>query len=152
MSPDKYVYQPGAFYQDSARNNHHQYDTGDENFFIDVENDRFKINGYVSFFAQRPLDISWEWGELGHFTIDTHSEPIGDEFSLRLYWDPSGQSNYKYGFNVTAPEFLETYFQVSWYKNEDLLIPYIWIVGDLPINWDSWEKTLLWNYEWWQVA
>ncbi len=120
--------------------------------FADLQSDRFMVDGHLSFYENRPLDISWQWGELGHFTVDTNSQPIGEDFSLKFYWDPQAQGNYKYGFNITAPDFLDTYFQVSWYKDPDYMIPYIWIIGDLPDNWGQWEKTLLWNYDWWEVS
>lgn len=119
--------------------------------FANVETEKFKINGQVSFNADCPLDISWDWGEVGDFTIDTHGEAIGEDFSLSLYWDPSGTSNYRYGFHVAAPEFLETYFDVDWWKDEEHF-PRFWVIWDpLPINWGQWEKYLLWDYEWYEV-
>lgn len=120
--------------------------------FVNVETERFKVDGHVSFNANCPLDISWEWGEMGYFTVDTHGEAIGEDFSLKFYWDPEGGSNYRYGFNVSAPEFLETYFDVDWWKDGGTLLPRFWVIWDpLPSNWGQWEKTLLWDYEWYEV-
>jgi len=120
--------------------------------FVNVETSRFIIDGHVSFNANCPLDISWELGEMGHFTIDTHGQAIGDDFSIQFFWDPSGESNYRYGFTVGAPEFLETYFHVDWWKDENTYLPRFWVIWDpLPSNWDNWEKMLLWDYEWYEV-
>ena len=120
--------------------------------FVDVETNRFMVDGSLSMNADCPLDISWDWGELGYFTIDTNGEAIGEDFSLEFYWDPQGGSDYRYGFNVSAPEFLETYFHVEWWKDSDTLIPMFWVIWDpLPSNWGQWEKTLLWNSEWYTV-
>ncbi len=120
--------------------------------FVNVETDRFKIDGHISFNANCPLDISWDWGEMGYFTIDTHNQAIGEDFSLSFYWDPAGTSNYRYGFTVASPEFLDTYFHVDWWKDEDVLLPRFWVIWDpLPSNWDLWEKTLLWDYEWYDI-
>lgn len=119
--------------------------------FVDVETNHFKVLGHISFFENRPLSISWQWGELGHFTINTYNQPLGDQSSLKLLWDPSGQANYRFGFNITAPEILETYLQISWYKDPEFLIPCFWFIGDLPLNWNEWEKWLLWNYDWWEI-
>ena len=120
--------------------------------FIDVNTDRFKINGHVSFNANSPLDVSWKWGEIGYFTVDTNGQAIGDDFSFGLYWDPSASSNYRYGFILDAPEFLETYFHVDWWKDNDTFLPMFWVIWNpVPLNWDQWGKTLLWDYEFYQV-
>lgn len=120
--------------------------------FVNVETDRFKVDGHISFNANCPLDISWEWGELGHFTVDTHGQAIGEDFSLSFYWDPAGTSNYRYGFTVAAPEFLDTYFHVDWWKDEQTFLPRFWVIWyPLPSNWNQWDKTLLWDYEWYEV-
>ncbi|RLF57057.1 MAG: hypothetical protein DRN27_08485, partial [Thermoplasmata archaeon] len=120
--------------------------------FVNVETERFKIDGHIQFNENCPLDISWDWGETGYFTIDTHNQAIGEDFSVSFYWDPSGTSNYRYGFTAGAPEFLETYFHVDWWKDEQYLLPRFWVIWDpLPTNWNSWEKTLLWDYESYEV-
>ncbi|MFO7677288.1 MAG: hypothetical protein R6V50_02745 [Thermoplasmatota archaeon] len=120
--------------------------------FIDVETEKFKVNGHISFYGNRPLDISWEWGELGFFAVNTYGKSIGEDFSLKFYWDPSGNSNYRYGFNISAPTFLNTYLHVDWWKDPNLFLPRFWVIWNpLPYNWDQWERTLLWNYEWYEV-
>jgi len=89
---------------------------------------------------------------MGYFTVDTHGQAIGEDFSLKLYWDPEGGSNYRYGFNVSAPDFLETYFDVDWWKGSGVLLPRFYVIWNpLPSNWGQWEKTLLWDYEWYEV-
>jgi hypothetical protein len=120
--------------------------------FVDVETQKFKIDGFISFHADRSLDVSWKWGEIGYFTVDTHEQAIGDGFGVKFYWDPTGNSNYRFGFNISAPSFLKTYLHVDWWKNESLLLPRFWVVwSPRPFNWNQWEKTLLWNYEWYDV-
>lgn len=120
--------------------------------FVDVETQKFKIDGFISFHANRPLDIAWKWGEMGYFSVDTHQQAIGDGFNVQFYWDPSGNSDYRFGFNLSAPSFLKTYLHVDWWKNETVLLPRFWVIwSPRPFNWNSWEKTLLWNYQWYDV-
>lgn len=118
--------------------------------FADVESDRFKIDGYISFYSDRRLDVSWKLQEEGYFRITTNGEPLGEEASFSVLWDPNHQSNYKYGFMITAPDFLETNLNISY--TTELTFPHIWIAGELPDNWLQWEKWLLWNYEWYDIG
>jgi hypothetical protein len=120
--------------------------------FVDIETSRFKIDGNVAFYADRQLDIEWDWGELGYFTIDTHDQPIGEDFSLYFYWDPEAGGNYRYGFMVSAPDLFDTYFHVDWWKDDQTLLPRFWVIWDpLPSNWNQWDKALLWDYVWYDV-
>jgi hypothetical protein len=121
--------------------------------FINVDTHRFKMDGQVKFNANAPLRINWRWGELGYFTINTYGQNLGDDFRLKFYWDPTAQSNYRYGFNISATQFLNTYVNISWYKAPGQTIPTIWLIGNpFPLNWGTWDKTLLWDYQWWQVT
>ena len=118
--------------------------------FVDIETDRLLINGYISFYADRRLEASWNLEDVGYLTLNTNGESLGEEASFKVLYDPTGQANYKYGFNLTAPDFLETNLNVSW--NRDLLIPRILVAGQLPSNWVQWDKWLLWDYEWWEIG
>jgi len=118
--------------------------------FVDVESDRFKVDGYISFYGDRQLDVSWRLQEEGYFRVTTNGEPLGEVASFSVLWDPNHQSNYKYGFMVTAPDFLECNFNISW--TTEHTFPYIWIAGELPSNWLQWEKWLLWKYEWYDIG
>lgn len=121
--------------------------------FVNVETSRFKIDGHVKFNPNSPIRISWKWGQLGYFTVNTFGQNIGDDFGLKLFWDPANQGNYKYGFNVSAPSFLNTYLNISWFKAANQTFPTIWIIGNpFPGNWGSWHRWLLWDYQWWHVS
>ncbi|MBN1860514.1 MAG: hypothetical protein JW840_03535 [Candidatus Thermoplasmatota archaeon] len=117
--------------------------------FVDAMSDTFKIHGNVSIDATRRLQLSWELGENGHFTIYTFGQPIGDQFSLEFGYDPQHTGNYKYGFRLLGQNFIYITRTIQWYsENGDLLR--IWILGDLPIPGD-WSIQLLWNGEWYPV-
>ena len=117
--------------------------------FVDFENEIFRILGHVSFYADRQLGISWHWGDMGYFTVTTYDEPLGENFYLEILYDRDNQGEYRYGMMIAADEFLNTYFNISWYRDQAHSRPYWWIAsGGLPSNWDIW---LLWNYEWWEI-
>ena len=117
--------------------------------FVDTESERFKVHGDASFYADSQLQISWELGESGEFSIYTFSEPLGDEFNLEFVYDPQHNSNYKYGFSLTGDNFIEITRTIKWYSEDGQLIR-IWILGDDPLPGD-WELDVLWNYEWYSV-
>ena len=121
--------------------------------FVDVETQRFKMDGQIKFNANKPLRINWKWGELGYFTVNTYGQNLGDNFGLKFYWDPTASANFRYGFNVSATQFLNTYVNISWYKGTGQTFPTIWVIGNpFPGNWANWHKWLLWDYQWWQVS
>jgi hypothetical protein len=121
--------------------------------FVDVNTQRFKMDGQIKFNANSPLRINWQWGELGYFTVNTYGQNLGDDFGLKFYWDPTASSNYRYGFNFSATQFLNAYVNISWYKGAGQTFPTIWIIGNpFPGNWANWHKWLLWDYQWWQVS
>ncbi len=118
--------------------------------FVDFETNRFKIQGHISFYADRQLDVAWNLSDEGFFTVNTNGEPLGEEASFMALFDPQNQANYKYGFSLTAPDFLETAATVSW--DRDYVIPRILVSGQLPSNWAQWEKLLLWDYDWYEIG
>ena len=118
--------------------------------FVDFETNRFKVQGHISFYAGSQLDVAWDLQDVGFFTVSTNDEPLGEEASFMILFDPENQGNYKYGFDLTAPDFLETDVTVSW--DRDYLIPRILVSGQLPVNWAHWEKWLLWDYEWYEIG
>lgn len=117
--------------------------------FVDSESDHFKVLGSTSFFADSRLNVSWELGESGEFTIYTFSEPVGDEFSLEFIWDPFHTGNYRYGFRLIGEDFIEITRTIKWYSEGGQLVR-IWILGDLQLPGD-WELQILWDYEWYTV-
>ena len=116
--------------------------------FADIENNQFKMSGFVSLNAQSYLKIEWEWGSTGYFMIYTR-EPIGEELHFEVGFGSPQNTVYQYGFNVTGTGFLDIKRTVMW-DTDDGMIPRIWILGDNPFpgEWDVW---LLWNYEWYEV-
>ena len=118
--------------------------------FVDFETNRFKVQGHISFYAGSQLDVAWDLQDVGFFTVSTNDEPLGEEASFMILFDPENQGNYKFGFDLTAPDFLETDVTVSW--DRDYLIPRILVSGQLPVNWAHWEKWLLWDYEWYEIG
>lgn len=117
--------------------------------FVDAMSDTFKIHGNVSIDANRRLQLSWELGQTGHFTIYTFGQPVGDQFSLEFGYDPQHTGNYKYGFRLLGQNFIHITRTIQWYSVNGTLAR-IWILGDLPIPGD-WSLQLLWNGEWYPV-
>jgi len=117
--------------------------------FLDSESDHFKVLGSASFFANSKLNVSWELGESGEFTIFTFSEPIGDDFTLEFLWDPQQTGNYRFGFRLVGEDFIEITRTIKWYSEGGELVR-IWILGDQPLPGD-WTLEVLWNYEWYTV-
>lgn len=117
--------------------------------FLDTESQQFKVYGDVSFYANKKLQVSWELGESGYFTVYTFGEPLGDEFNLEFGYDPLQTGTYKYGFRLTGENFIEITRTVQWYSENGHLVR-IWVLGDEPLPGD-WTLSLLWNYEWYTV-
>jgi hypothetical protein len=118
--------------------------------FVDIQTNRFDINGYIDFDANRQLDIFWDLQDDGYFRVSTNGDPLGDEASFHVLFDPQNQGNWRYGINLTAPEFLRANFNVSWQADPFL----IWVAAPpegRPGNWVDWEKWLLWNYNWYEI-
>jgi len=117
--------------------------------FFDTASDRFKINGAVSLYADRKLQVTWDFGETGQFSVYTFGEPLGNQFSLELGYDPLHAGNYKYGFRLTGEHFIEITRTIQWYSQNGQLVR-IWVLGDEPLPGD-WNLQLLWNYQWYSV-
>ena len=116
--------------------------------FADIDNEQFKLTGFVSLNDESYLKIEWEWGQTGYFMVYTR-EPIGEELHFEIGYGPMQNGNHQYGLNVTGNGFLDIKRTVMW-DTENGLVPRIWILGDNPFpgEWDVW---LLWNYEWHEV-
>jgi hypothetical protein len=117
--------------------------------FADTASDTFKIHGDVSIHANRRLQISWQLGETGQFTVYTFGQPLGDEFSLEVGYDPSHTGNYAYGFRLTGQNFIEITRTIQWYSQNGALVR-VWVLGDMPIPGD-WTLQVLWNSQWYNV-
>lgn len=117
--------------------------------FADAQSESFKIYGNVSFNANRRLQISWELGDSGHFTVYTYGQPLGDQFSLEFGYDPQHSGNYQYGFMLTGQQFVEITRTIQWYSENGNLLR-IWVLGDQPIPGD-WTLQVLWNGQWYTV-
>ena len=117
--------------------------------FIDTASDVFKIHGDVSLHANRRLQVSWELGDSGHFTVYTYNQPLGDEFTLEVGYDPQHTGNYVYGFRLTGQQFIQITRTIQWYSENGNLVR-IWVLGDEPIPGD-WTLELLWNSQWYTI-
>jgi hypothetical protein len=117
--------------------------------FADAQTDAFKIYGNVSFNASRRLQISWELGDTGYFTVYTFGEPLGDQFNLEFGYDPQHTGNYQYGFMLTGEHLIEITRTIEWYSDNGQL-QRIWILGDEPIPGD-WTLHVLWQGQWYNV-
>jgi hypothetical protein len=117
--------------------------------FVDAASETFKIHGNVSINATRRLQISWELGESGQFTVYTFGQPVGDEFSLEVGYDPQHMGDYKYGFRLLGEHLIQITRTIQWYAINGELVR-IWILGDEPIPGD-WALEVLWNGEWYSV-
>jgi hypothetical protein len=99
--------------------------------------------------ADRRLQLSWELGESGYFTVYTFGQPLGDEFNLKVGYDPQQSGYYQYGFELTGENFIEITRTIQWYAINGQLVR-IWVLGDEPIPGD-WTLQVLWNYQWYTV-
>ncbi|MBE3120961.1 MAG: hypothetical protein IMZ58_01990 [Thermoplasmata archaeon] len=117
--------------------------------FVDTASETFKIHGNVSINANRRLQLSWELGESGYFTVYTFGQPLGDQFSLEVGYDPQHNGNYKYGFRLIGEDFIEITRTIQWYTVNGSLVR-IWVLGDEPLPGD-WTLQVLWNYQWYTV-
>jgi hypothetical protein len=117
--------------------------------FINTAGESFKINGIVSINANRRLQLTWELGETGSFTVYTFGHPLGDNFNLEVGYDPQHAGNYKYGFRLIGENFINITRTIQWYSTNGQLVR-IWVLGDNPIPGD-WTLQVLWNYQWYTV-
>jgi hypothetical protein len=117
--------------------------------FVDTASESFQIYGNVTMHADRRLQLSWELGESGYFTVYTFGQPLGDEFNLEVGYDPQHSGNYKYGFALTGEDFIEITRTIQWYAIDGQLVR-VWVLGDEPIPGD-WTLQVLWNYQWYTV-
>jgi hypothetical protein len=117
--------------------------------FVNTASDTFKINGNVSINATRKLQLSWELGDTGHFTVYTFGQPLGNQFSLEVGYDPQHTGNYKYGFRLIGEHFIQITRTIQWYSVNGTLAR-IWVLGDMPIPGD-WTLQVLWNGQWYSV-
>lgn len=117
--------------------------------FADAQSETFEILGNVSFNASSQLQISWELGDTGYFTVYTFGEPVGDQFNLEFGYDPQHAGNYQYGFKLTGQHFIELTRTIEWYSIDGQL-QRVWVLGDEPIPGD-WSLQVLWNSQWYNV-
>lgn len=117
--------------------------------FADAQSETFKIHGNVSFNASRQLQISWELGDSGHFTVYTFGEPLGNQFNLEFGYDPQHAGNFQYGFKLTGQHFVALTRTIQWYSVDGQL-QRVWVLGDEPIPGD-WTLKVLWNGQWYNV-
>jgi hypothetical protein len=117
--------------------------------FVDTASETFKINGNVSINATRRLQLLWELGDTGYFTVYTFGQPLGDQFSLDVGYDPQHTGSYQYGFRLIGQHFIQITRTIQWYSVNGNLVR-IWILGDQPIPGD-WTLQVLWNGQWYPV-
>lgn len=117
--------------------------------FADAQSDTFAIHGNVSFNASSRLQLSWELGDTGYFTLYTFGQPLGDQFNLQFAYDPQHTGNYQYGFILTGEHFIELTRTIQWYTVDGQL-ERIWVLGDKPIPGD-WTLQVLWQGQWYNV-
>ncbi len=117
--------------------------------FINTATQTFNIQGSVNINATRRLQLSWELGDTGHFTVYTFGQPLGDQFNLEVGYDPQHTGNYQYGFRLLGEHFIEITRTIQWYSVNGSLVR-IWILGDEPIPGD-WTLEVLWKGQWYSV-
>jgi hypothetical protein len=117
--------------------------------FVNSASTTFKIYGNATFDATRKLQLAWELGDTGHFTVYTFGQPLGDQFNLEVGYDPQHAGNYKYGFRLIGQHFIQITRTIQWYAVNGTLVR-IWVLGDLPLPGD-WTLQVLWNSQWYPV-
>jgi hypothetical protein len=118
--------------------------------FVDITSEQFSLQGSIALYEDRYLKIEWDLGQTGYFTVYT-PEPVGDSLNLEFGYNYGiEQQEYRYGFRLTATDFLVISRTIMW-DTQNGIIPRIWILGDdpLPGNWNVW---LLWDYQWYEVT
>jgi hypothetical protein len=117
--------------------------------FVDTASESFKIHGNVAVNANRRLQLSWELGESGQFTVYTFGQPLGDQFNLEVGYDPQHTGNYKYGFRLIGEHLIRITSTIQWLAVNGSLVR-IWVLSDVPLPGD-WNLTVLWNSQWYSV-
>ncbi|MEM0466627.1 MAG: hypothetical protein QXX20_03360 [Candidatus Thermoplasmatota archaeon] len=117
--------------------------------FVNTTTPGFKLQGSVSFFANRKVKFTWSLQETGYVTIHTFGQPVGDQFNLEAGFDPSQSGNYWYGFRLSGQNFIDITRTIQWHAQNGQLIR-IWILGDTPLPGD-WTLQILWKHQWYTV-
>lgn len=117
--------------------------------FVNAASQTFKLHGAVSLDATRRLQLSWQLGDSGQFTIYTFGQPLGNQFNLEVGFDPQHSGSYKYGFKLIGQHFVQITRTIQWYSINGSLVR-IWILGDQPLPGD-WTLQVLWKGQWYPV-
>jgi hypothetical protein len=107
-----------------------------------ISND-FDLYGAVTVSDQIHFDVSWKWGEEGHFYIndDTNEANI---LSIELYATLQDQ----FGVDVKITD-VSLYFHLDWIKDPDWWRPYWWLEYNVGGNIDHID--LLWFGTWYSI-
>ncbi|MBN1280419.1 MAG: hypothetical protein JXA00_02090 [Candidatus Thermoplasmatota archaeon] len=117
--------------------------------FVNAETETFKLSGSLSIHQNRHLQVTWDLGDSGYFTIYTFGQPLGDEFDLEAGFDPQQSGNYQYGFRLQGDDFIQITRTIQWYSENGALVR-VWVLGDLPLPGD-WNLQVMWNSQWYTV-
>jgi len=103
--------------------------------FDGIENDIFRISGYVDVAAGRQIHLGWDWRDDGFFVVESVGGFFGRQAGVifECIFD-SDSMEYLYGVHVKAVNFPDKYRKV-WWDNQNGL--HVWITGGLlPDNWE----------------
>ncbi len=109
----------------------------------DVSED-FDLYGAVTVSDQIHFDLSWTWGEAGHFYINDNTNDA-NILSIELYATYQDQ----FGVDIQITD-VSLYFHIDWIKDPDWWRPYWWLEYNVGGNIDHID--LLWYGTWYSIA
>jgi len=120
----------------------------DEPTTIDIDlsdvSDEFDLYGAVTVSDQIHFDISWEWGETGHFYINDNTNEA-NILSIGLYATYQDQ----FGIDIQITD-VSLYFHMDWIKDPDWWRPYWWLEYNVGGNIENID--LLWYGTWYSIV
>jgi hypothetical protein len=112
---------------------------------MDLSNvsDSFDLYGAVTVSDQIHFDISWKWGEEGHFYINDNTNDA-NILLIELYVTYQDQ----FGVDIKITD-VSLYFHLDWIKDPDWWRPYWWLEYNVGGNIDHID--LLWYGTWYSI-
>lgn len=112
-------------------------------FDLSEVSNNFDFLGAVQVSEQIHFDISWEWGQEGHFYINDNTNDA-NILSIELYATFKNQ----FGIDIKITD-VSLYFHLDWMKDPDWWRPYWWL--EYHVGGDIENIDLLWFESWYSI-
>jgi hypothetical protein len=113
-------------------------------FDLSEVSDNFDFYGAVTVSENIHFDISWMWGESGHFYINDNTNDA-NILSIELY----ATIQDKFGIDIKITD-VSLYFHLDWIKDPDWWRPYWWL--EYYVGGDIDHIDLLWFETWYSIV